>query len=64
MPKKPRRDRRPDILNRTVDIASFRTSLRVGVDEPKNPEPEIEVKSWLELRGVVAGRQGATAGDP
>jgi hypothetical protein len=53
MPKKPRRDRRPELLNRTVDIASFRTSLRVGVDEPKDPEPEIEVKPWLELRGVL-----------
>ena len=53
MPQKPRRNRRPDILNRTVDFASFRTSLRVGVDEPKDPEPEIEVKQWLELRGVL-----------
>ena len=53
MPKKPRRTKRPEILNRTVDIASFRTSLRVGVDEPKDPEPEIEVKPWLELRGVL-----------
>jgi len=53
MPKRPRRNGRPDILNRTVDIASFRTSLRVGVDEPKDPEPEIEVKHWLELRGVL-----------
>ena len=53
MPKKPRRNRRPDILNRTVEIASFRTSLRVGVDEPKDPEPEIEVKLWLELLGVL-----------
>jgi hypothetical protein len=53
MPKKPRRNRRPEILNRTVDIASFRTSLRVGVDEPKDPEPEIKVKQWLELRGVL-----------
>lgn len=54
MAKKPRRNRRPEILNRTVDIASFRTSLRVGVDEPKDTEPEIEVKPWLELRGVLA----------
>lgn len=53
MPKKPRRTRRPQILNRTVEITSFGTSLRVGVDEPKDPEPEIEVKPWLELRGVL-----------
>ena len=25
----------------------------MGVDEPKDPEPEIEVKPWLELRGVL-----------
>ena len=53
MPKKPKRNRRPEILNRTVEITSFGTSLRVGVDEPKDPEPEIEVKQWLELRGVL-----------
>jgi hypothetical protein len=52
MPKKSR-TKRPDILNRTVDIASFGASLRVGVDEPNDPEPEIEVKPWLELRGVL-----------
>jgi hypothetical protein len=42
MPKKPRRNRRPEILNRTVDIASFRTSLRVGVDESKDPSPRLK----------------------
>jgi len=42
-----------EILNRTIDIAWFRTRLRVGVDEPKDLEPEIEVKRWLELRGVI-----------
>ena len=47
------RTKRQEILNCTVDITSFRTSLRVGVDEPKDPEPEIEVKPWLELRGVL-----------
>jgi hypothetical protein len=52
MPRKVR-TKRPEILNRTVDIASFGASLRVGVDEPKDPEPEIEVKPWLELRGVL-----------
>jgi hypothetical protein len=53
MPKEPRRAKRQEILNRTIDITSFGTSLRVGVDEPRDPEPEIEVKSWLELRGVL-----------
>lgn len=53
MPKKPRRTKRADILNRTVDITSFRMTLRVGVDEPRDPEPEIEVKPWLELRGLL-----------
>ena len=52
MPRK-RRSRGPETLNRTVEISSFRTSLRVGVDEPRDPEPEIEVKPWLELRGTL-----------
>ena len=53
MPKKPRRANRQEILNRNVDITSVSTRLRVGVDEPREPEPEIEVKPWLELRGVL-----------
>lgn len=53
MRKKPRRTKSPEILNRTVHITSFGTRLRVGVDEPRDPEPEIEVKAWLELRGVL-----------
>lgn len=52
MPKQPRRTKRPEILNRTLEITSFGTRVRVGVDEPKDPEPEIEAKPWLELRGV------------
>jgi hypothetical protein len=50
MPERVRRTNRPEILSRTVDITSFGTSLRVEVDEPKDPEPEIEVKPWLEFR--------------
>ena len=64
MPKKPRRNRRPEILNRTVEITSFGTSLRVGVDEPKDPEPEIEVKPWLRTRRAAdlpAGGVGASS---
>jgi len=53
MPKKVRGTKRPQILNRTVGITSFRTSLRVGVDDPKDAEPEIEVNPWLEFRGVL-----------
>lgn len=56
------RTKRPEILNRTVDITSFRTSLRVGVDEPKDPEPEIEVKQWLELRGCAGRSRSADIG--
>jgi hypothetical protein len=52
MPKQSR-TKRPETLNRTADIASFGASLRVGVDEPKDPEPEIEVKPWLETRGML-----------
>jgi hypothetical protein len=53
MAKKRRRPKRPEVLNRTIEITAFGTRLRVGVDEPKDPEPEIEVKPWLELRGVL-----------
>src|SRR5262245_64006704 len=53
MPKKPRRTKRLEILNRSVDITSFGTRLRVKVDEPRDPEPEVEVKPWLELRGTL-----------
>jgi len=53
MPRKPRRTKRAEVLNRTVEITSFSTSLRVGVDEPKDPDAEIEVKPWLEFRGVL-----------
>jgi hypothetical protein len=52
MPK-PRRTKRPEILNRTVDVTTCRASLRVGVDEPRDPEPEIEVKPWVELHGLL-----------
>ena len=45
--------KRAEILNRTVEITSFRVSLRLGLDEPKDPEPEIEAKPWLELHGVL-----------
>jgi hypothetical protein len=51
MPKKPR-TKRPEVLNRTVDIVSFVTSLRVKVDEPKDPSPD-RIMQWLELRGVL-----------
>lgn len=44
---------RPETLNRHLEISAVRISLRVGVDEPRDPEPEIEVKQWLELRGVL-----------
>jgi hypothetical protein len=36
-----------------VEITSVGTSLRVGVDEPKDPEPEIEVEPWIEIHGVL-----------
>lgn len=36
MPKKPRRTKRPELLNRAIDVVSFRTGLRVWVDEPKD----------------------------
>lgn len=53
MLKKPRRKSRPETLNRNIEISTARITLRVGVDEPKGLDPEIEVKPWLELRGVL-----------
>ena len=53
MSKRSHRITRPEILNRNVDITSVGASFRVRVDEPRDPEPEIEVKPWLELRGVL-----------
>src|SRR5262249_34031704 len=53
MSKKPGRTGRPETFNRNISITSFRTSVSVRVDEPRDPEPEIEVKPWLELRGTL-----------
>jgi hypothetical protein len=54
MPKKRRRaTRRRETLNCSIDVSSFRASLRVRVDEPRNPVSEIEVRLWLELRGTL-----------
>jgi hypothetical protein len=49
-----KRNKRAETLNRDIVISSFRVSLRVGVDEPRDLQPEIEVKRWLELRGVLS----------
>jgi hypothetical protein len=43
MPKR-RRNKRPEILNRTITITTFRTSLRVSVDDPRDPEPLIVLR--------------------
>ena len=53
MPKKPRATSARNSEPHGVEITSFGSSLRVPVDEPKDPQPEIEVKVWLELRGVL-----------
>jgi hypothetical protein len=61
MPKKSQRARRRrETLNRSVNISSFRASLRVGVDEPRDREPEIEVRPWLEPRGTLSEPVGQT----
>jgi hypothetical protein len=54
MPKQARpAKRRRETLNRSPGVTSFRASLRVGVDEPRDLDPEIEVRPWLELRGTL-----------
>ena len=53
MPRR-RRGSRPNApLTRSVEISSFRASVRLSVDEPKDPQPLIEVQPWLELQGTL-----------
>ena len=54
MPKKQRRKRRQDeTLQRNVVISSFAPRVSVSVKGGKGPEPQIEGRPWLELRGRV-----------
>ncbi len=53
MARRSRPRKGPETLTRNVEISTFRLTLRVGVDQPRDPEPEIEVKPWLVLQGVL-----------
>jgi hypothetical protein len=48
-----KRRARTEILNRSVEINSFRASVGLRIDQPRDPDPEIEGKPWLELRGTT-----------
>ena len=52
MPKL-RRRKRPETMQRNAVISSFRPSMRFNVRGPNDPEPEIEGRPWLELRGTL-----------
>jgi hypothetical protein len=53
MPKK-RRARRGETISRSVEISTFSASVRLNVDAPREPDPQIEAKPWLELRGTMS----------
>ena len=53
VPKKRRSRPRTEILVRSATVSSFSARFGVRVDDPRDPEPEIEAKPWLELRGVL-----------
>src|SRR5688572_28018131 len=51
MPRRKRRSRVDDTMQRNVVITQVSPSIRFAVDEPKSPDPDIEGRQWLELRG-------------
>jgi hypothetical protein len=54
MPKPRRRkSKRPETMQRNAVISSFTPSMRLSVNGPADPEPEIEGRPWLELRGTL-----------
>jgi hypothetical protein len=53
MPRRRQPARRNEIMSRSVDIASFRASVGLHVDEPRSQDPLIEARPWLELRGTM-----------
>lgn len=54
MPKKrPRKSTRPETMQRNAIISSFRPRMSFGVRGEKEPEPEIEGRAWLKLRGEL-----------
>ena len=49
--KRKRRPRVDDTMRRNVVITQVAPSIRFAVNEPKSPDPDIEARQWLELRG-------------
>ena len=49
--KRKRRSRVDDTMRRNVVITQVAPSIRFAVEEPKGPDPDIEARQWLELRG-------------
>jgi hypothetical protein len=54
MPKKRwRRSRRDETMRRNAVISSIAPRVSVSVKGAKDPEPEIQGRPWLELRGQI-----------
>ena len=53
MPKTRRASHRPEMWSRTVEIISFRTTVRLYAVTPKGEEPYIDSQPWLELDGTM-----------
>lgn len=54
MPKNRRRgSTRPETMQRNAVISSFRPRMSFSVRGESEPEPEIEGRAWLRLRGML-----------
>ena len=51
--KRRRQSRRPETMRRNAVISSFRPSISFSVRGESKPEPEIEGRAWLRLRGML-----------
>ena len=52
MPRRNMRGRK-EMLSRTLEVVSFRTSVHLGAVAPRGEEPYIECQTWLELSGTM-----------
>jgi len=53
MPTKRRASHRAEMWSRTVEILSFRTTVRLHAVSRKGEEPSIDSQPWLELHGTM-----------
>jgi hypothetical protein len=51
--KGPRKPRRNETMHRNALISSFAPRVSLSVIGAKDPEPEIEGRPWIELRGQI-----------